>query len=109
MHPEIGEQILAPVPFLQPIRPIIRACHERWDGKGYPDGLKAEVIPLEARIVFVCDAFHAMTTDRPYRDALPEGEAIRRMKLSSGTQFDPSVVDVFVRLHRSGRIHFHRH
>jgi HD-GYP domain-containing protein (c-di-GMP phosphodiesterase class II) len=109
MHPEIGEQILAPVPFLQPIRPIIRACHERWDGKGYPDGLKGEGIPLEARIVFVCDAYHAMTTDRPYRDALPEGEAIRRLKLSSGTQFDPSVIGAFVALHRAGRIQFHRH
>ena len=109
LHPEIGERILAPVPFLQPIRPIIRACHERWDGNGYPDGLKGEAIPLEARIVFVCDAFHAMTTDRPYRDALSEGEAIRRMKLSSGTQFDPSVVGAFVALHRAGRIRFHRH
>ena len=109
LHPEIGEQILAPVPFLQPIRPIIRACHERWDGKGYPDGLAGEDIPLEARIVFVCDAFHAMTTNRPYRDALPESEAIRRMKLSSGTQFDPRVVEAFVKLHREDRIHFHRH
>jgi HD-GYP domain-containing protein (c-di-GMP phosphodiesterase class II) len=109
MHPEIGEQILAPVPFLQPIRPIIRACHERWDGKGYPDGLSGSDIPLEARIVFVCDAFHAMTTDRPYRDALPESEAIRRMKLSSGTQFDPRAVDAFVKLHREDGIAFHRH
>jgi diguanylate cyclase (GGDEF)-like protein len=108
-HPEIGEEILAPVPFLQPIRPIVRACHERWDGKGYPDGLGGEDIPVEARIVFVCDAFHAMTTDRPYRDALPESEAIRRMKLASGTQFDPAVVLAFVGLHRAGRIHFHRH
>jgi diguanylate cyclase (GGDEF)-like protein len=105
-HPEIGEQILAPVPFLQPIRPIVRACHERWDGKGYPDGSAGEAIPLEARIVFVCDAFHAMTTTRPYREALPEGEAIRRLKLSSGTQFDPAVVEAFVRLHEAGRIEF---
>ena len=108
-HPEIGEEILAPVPFLQPIRPIIRACHERWDGKGYPDGLARDGIPLEARIVFVCDAFHAMTTDRPYRSALPEGEAIRRMKLAAGTQFDPTVVAAFVGLHRAQKIHFHRH
>src|SRR5207244_2706380 len=106
-HPEVGEQILAPVPFLQPVRPIIRSSHERWDGAGYPDGLAGEQIPLESRIVFVCDAFHAMTTDRPYRAALPESEAIRRLKLSSGTQFDPHVVAAFVRLHGSGRIHFH--
>src|SRR5207244_3163414 len=71
-HPEIGDQILAPVPFLQAVRPIVRASHERWDGKGYPDGLRGEEIPLESRIVFVCDAFHAMTTNRPYRVALPE-------------------------------------
>jgi HD-GYP domain-containing protein (c-di-GMP phosphodiesterase class II) len=98
-HPEIGEQILAPVPFLQPIRPIVRACHERWDGKGYPDGLSGGSIPLAARIIFVCDAYHAMTTTRPYRAALPETEGLRRLKLSAGTQFDPRVVEAFVGLH----------
>ncbi|HZB03540.1 MAG TPA: diguanylate cyclase [Actinomycetota bacterium] len=107
-HSQIGDQILEPVPFLQPVRPLVRANHERWDGNGYPDGLRGEDIPLEARIVFVCDAFHAMTTDRPYRGALPDGEAIRRLKLSSGTQFDPRIVEVFVRLHAEGRIHFDR-
>jgi len=105
-HPEIGEQILAPVPFLQPIRPIVRACHERWDGKGYPDGLSGESIPLAARIIFVCDAFHAMATTRPYREALPEREALRRLELAAGTQFDPSVVEAFVRLHGAGRVAF---
>jgi HD-GYP domain-containing protein (c-di-GMP phosphodiesterase class II)/putative methionine-R-sulfoxide reductase with GAF domain len=106
-HPAIGDQILAPVRFLQPIRPIIRASHERWDGHGYPDGLAGEDIPLESRIVFVCDAFHAMTTDRPYRAALPEREAIRRLRLAAGTQFDPQVVEVFTRLHAEGEIHVH--
>ena len=106
-HPAIGEQILAPVRFLQAVRPIIRASHERWDGNGYPDGVAGEDIPLESRIVFVCDAFHAMTTDRPYRSALPEREAIRRLRLASGTQFDPGVVSVFTRLHESGQIHVH--
>lgn len=101
-HPAIGEAILAPVPFLQPIRRIVRACHERWDGGGYPDGLRGEEIPLEARIVFVCDAFHAMTTDRPYRAALSAAEAIRRLELGAGAQFDPAVVEAFVRLHRTG-------
>jgi diguanylate cyclase (GGDEF)-like protein len=106
-HPEIGDQILAPVPFLQMVRPIVRSSHERWDGQGYPDGLKGEQIPLESRIVFVCDAFHAMTTDRAYRAALPEKEAIRRLKLAAGTQFDPHVVSVFVALHASGGVHVH--
>ena len=97
-HPEIGEQILAPVPFLQPIRPIVRACHERWDGKGYPDGLAGEKIPLAARIVFVCDAYDAMTTNRPYRAALPRPVAVRRLKRSSGKQFDPQVLQAFLDL-----------
>ena len=104
-HPEIGEQILSPVPFLQPILRVVRACHERWDGKGYPDGLAGEAIPLEARIVFVCDAYHAMTSDRPYRSALARTEAVRRLKLAAGTQFDPEVVEAFVRVEHAGRIH----
>jgi putative nucleotidyltransferase with HDIG domain len=103
LHPEVGSQILAPVPFLQAIRPIVMASHERWDGKGYPQGLAREDIPLESRIVFVCDAFHAMTTDRPYRRALPEKEAIRRLRLSAGTQFDPAVVQAFVRVFEAGQ------
>jgi diguanylate cyclase len=106
-HPEIGEQILAPVPFLHPILAIVRACHERWDGHGYPDGLAGEGIPLESRIVFVCDAFHAMTSDRPYRAALPGSEAVRRLKLSAGTQFDPDIVAAFIRVHKDGRIPVH--
>lgn len=106
-HPEIGAQILAPVPFLEPIRSIVRCCHERWDGKGYPDGLAGERIPLEARIVFVCDAYHAMTSDRPYRAALPVREAVRRLRLASGTQFDPAIVTVFIRVLESGALHPH--
>jgi HD-GYP domain-containing protein (c-di-GMP phosphodiesterase class II) len=71
---------------------IVRSCHERWDGKGYPDGLKGEEIPLTARIVFVCDAYNAMTTDRPYREALSSEEALLELVANSGTQFDPRVV-----------------
>jgi len=106
-HTAIGAQILEPVPFLQKVIPIVRSSHERWDGLGYPDGVGGEDIPLESRIVFVCDAFHAMTTDRPYRQALPEEEAIRRLGQAAGTQFDPLVVATFTRLHRAGRIHIH--
>ena len=97
-HTVIGEQILAPVVFLEPIRPIVRACHERWDGNGYPDRLAGEEIPMAARIVFVCDAYHAMTTDRPYRRALPGDEAVRRLEEGSGAQFDPAVVAAFLGL-----------
>jgi diguanylate cyclase (GGDEF)-like protein len=97
-HPILGDRILAPIERLTDIRRIVRACHERWDGEGYPDGKAGEEIPLEARIILVCDAFQAMVTDRPYRDRLPEAEARRRLRDGAGTQFDPDVVDVFLRL-----------
>jgi HD-GYP domain-containing protein (c-di-GMP phosphodiesterase class II)/putative methionine-R-sulfoxide reductase with GAF domain len=97
-HPELGERILAPIEQLAEVRPIVRACHERYDGRGYPDGLHSDTIPLEARIIFACDAFHAMTTDRPYRDALSVDEAFRRLAEAAGTQFDPAVVDVCLRV-----------
>jgi diguanylate cyclase (GGDEF)-like protein len=97
-HPELGEKILAPIDQLRDVRSIVRSCHERWDGTGYPDGLAGEEIPLEARIIFACDAFHAMSTDRPYRQALPGDEARRRLADAAGTQFDPRVVDVCLRV-----------
>jgi diguanylate cyclase (GGDEF)-like protein len=93
-HPELGERIIAPIDRLQAVRPIVRHCHERWDGRGYPDGLAGGGIPLESRIIFVCDAYHAMTTDRPYRKRLSHNEAVRRLEDGAGSQFDPSVVDV---------------
>jgi HD-GYP domain-containing protein (c-di-GMP phosphodiesterase class II) len=77
---------------------IVRSCHERWDGKGYPDGLKGEEIPLAARIVFVCDAYNAMTTNRPYRAALPHEQAIAELVENAGTQFDPEVVAAMVKV-----------
>jgi HD-GYP domain-containing protein (c-di-GMP phosphodiesterase class II) len=93
-HPELGERIIAPIDRLQQVRSIVRHCHERWDGRGYPDGLGAEDVPLESRIIFVCDAYHAMTTDRPYRKRLSHPEASRRLLDAAGTQFDPHVVNV---------------
>jgi diguanylate cyclase (GGDEF)-like protein len=96
-HPELGEQILAPIERLRDVRSIVRHCHERWDGDGYPDQMKGEEIPLEARIVFVCDAFHAMTTDRVYRKRMPVTEALRRLKAEAGKQFDPAIVETFLR------------
>jgi diguanylate cyclase (GGDEF)-like protein len=97
-HPELGERIIAPIDRLQVVRPIVRHCHERWDGKGYPDGVAGEDIPLESRIIFVCDAYHAMTTDRPYRRALSHREAVRRLGEGAGSQFDPGVVEVALRV-----------
>ena len=93
-HPELGERIIAPIDRLQEVRTIVRHCHERWDGRGYPDGIAGEDIPLESRIVFVCDAYHAMTTDRPYRKRLSHPEAVRRLRDGAGSQFDARVVEV---------------
>ena len=103
-HPELGERILAPIDRLADVRPIVRACHERWDGLGYPDGKAAHEIPVESRIVLVCDAFHAMVTDRPYRRRLQAEEAVRRLREASGTQFDPGVVDAFVQLYEADAV-----
>ena len=75
------------------VRPADEAVEERWDGGGYPDGIAGEAIPIEARIVFVCDAFNAMTTERAYRAARTAGEAVAELRACSGTQFDPHVVD----------------
>jgi len=89
---------------LREIGDIVRACHERWDGKGYPDGTAGQAIPLIARIVCCCDAFNAMTTDRPYRRALTLAVAVEELEKNSGTQFDPAVVDALVRCVRAGSV-----
>ena len=95
-HPLAGEQILAPVPFFAGVRPIVRHDHERWDGEGYPDGLRGAEIPIGARIVFVVDAWHAMTSDRPYRAAMSPEAAREELLAAAGSQFDPRVVDAFL-------------
>jgi len=97
-HPLLGERILQPIEQLEEVRRIVRSGHERWDGTGYPDRLKGEAIPLESRIIIACDAFHAMTTDRPYRAALSAEEARRRLEEGSGAQFDPGVVAALLRV-----------
>ena len=97
-HTIIGEQILAPVEFLAEVRRLVRHEHERWDGAGYPDGLAGEDIPLGSRIILACDALHAMTSDRPYRKALPLEVAIEELRRHAGTQFDPRVVEDCSRL-----------
>jgi putative nucleotidyltransferase with HDIG domain len=97
-HTVIGEQILAPVEFLENVRRLVRHEHERWDGDGYPDGLAGEAIPLGSRIILACDALHAMTSDRPYRQAMSGPDAMAELRLHSGTQFDPRVVDALLGL-----------
>ena len=91
-HPLASEELIGNVPGLGHLAPSLRAEHERWDGGGYPDGLAGEAIPMASRITFVCDAYHAMTSDRPYRDALPLAEARRELRDNAGSQFDPRVV-----------------
>jgi len=97
-HTIFGEQILAPVPMLSGVRKIVRHDHERWDGNGYPDGLEAEEIPLSSRIVFVVDAYNAMISDRPYREAISSERAVEELQANSGAQFDPRIVDAFLRV-----------
>jgi two-component system, cell cycle response regulator len=97
-HPLIGERILLAAPALRPVARLVRSSHERFDGSGYPDGLRGDEIPLGARVVIVCDAFDAMTSERPYREAVAQADAIEELRRCVGTQFDPMVVDAFCRV-----------
>jgi diguanylate cyclase (GGDEF)-like protein/putative nucleotidyltransferase with HDIG domain len=95
-HPVIGERIVRTIPGLGPVARIVRHEHERWDGTGYPDGLSGDEIPIGARIIFACDAYHAMVSDRPYRRALTHPEAIRELAEGAGTQFDPQITELLI-------------
>ncbi len=97
-HVQIGEQFLEPLQVLHVEQSMVRHHHERYDGKGYPDHLKGEEIPLYARILAVADAYEAMTSERPYRGALTPIEALTELERCSGTQFDPNIVQAFVRI-----------
>ncbi len=99
-HPIIGQRILDAAPALAPVAAIVRASHERWDGGGYPDGLRGDAIPVGARIIAVCDAYDAMTSDRCYQQARSHHEALAELQDGAGTQFDPAVVEAL-------QMHFH--
>jgi HD-GYP domain-containing protein (c-di-GMP phosphodiesterase class II) len=95
-HAAWGAETLARVPGLEAVATIVRFHHERWDGSGYPDGLDGARIPLASRIISVCDAYGAMTCDRPYRTAMDPMEALREVRAGAGTQFDPAVVAALI-------------
>ena len=92
-HPAIGADLLRGIAGFGPVRTAILAHHERFDGRGYPLGLAGTRIPIEARLICVADAYDAMTSERPYRSALSHAEAIERLNLGAGTQFDPAMVE----------------
>ena len=95
-HPAIGERILRAIPGLGGVARIVRHEHERWDGTGYPDQLAGPAIPVGSRVILACDAYHAMTSNRPYREAMPHADAMAELTRNAGTQFDPEVVQALV-------------
>ncbi len=103
-HPEIGARILSPLSSLQRVGHYVKHHHEHYDGTGYPDKLEGDAIPLPSRIILLADAFDAMTTDRPYREALTKKEAFQRISKGRGKQFDPMIVDIFFALNEDGYV-----
>ncbi len=103
-HPVVGEEILLPVERMRGVAKIVRHHQEKWDGTGYPDGLRGEAIPLGARILAVVDAYSAISDERPYKNPSPQAEAESEIKCCAGTQFDPRIVEAFCRLlHRDAQ------
>jgi HD-GYP domain-containing protein (c-di-GMP phosphodiesterase class II) len=101
LHPIVAEQILSPIEELRPIVDIVKHEHERWDGKGYPTGLKGTQIPLGSRLIAITDAWDSMVYDRVYRKAIAHDLALAEIEKHSGTQFDPDCVRVFCDLERA--------
>jgi len=107
-HPDIGSRILREVEGLEDLAVIIKHHHERFDGKGYPDGLRGEQIPLLSRILAVVDSFDAMTSDRPYRKRLTDANALAQIKQGAGRQFDPTIVEIFINCYLREKQHEYR-
>jgi HD-GYP domain-containing protein (c-di-GMP phosphodiesterase class II) len=97
-HPEIGVEIVMPVTKLAGVLPVIRSHHERWDGTGYPDGLRGEAIPIGAQVLAVADSFGAMIDDRAYRQGRSRAEAVAELRTCAGTHFAVPVVEAFLRV-----------
>lgn len=105
-HPSVGDRLLEPLDLLQAVRPIVRHHHERWDGRGYPDGLAGDAIPIAARVVAVADAIEAMAAERPYRQRLSAPEILRELRDGRGTQWDAAVAEAALRLAERGVLRF---
>jgi HD-GYP domain-containing protein (c-di-GMP phosphodiesterase class II) len=103
-HTIVGERILAAAPALADVAKLVRSSHESFDGSGYPDGLAGEEIPLASRVIAVCDAFHAMTENRPYKPAMSPQEAMAELRRYKGTRFDPDVVEAICGEIEAGRV-----
>jgi putative nucleotidyltransferase with HDIG domain len=101
LHAPIGAEILSAIDFPYPVVPIVRHHHENWDGTGYPDGIKGEAIPIGARILSVVDCYDALTSDRPYRRAMTDAEALEILRERRGTMYDPAIVDAFMRTYKT--------
>jgi two-component system, cell cycle response regulator len=95
-HTLIGERVLSAAPAMSQVAKLVRSTHERWDGSGYPDGLRGEAIPLGSRLILICDAYNAMTEKRAYREAMDDEQARELLRQGAGTQFDPSLVEIFL-------------
>jgi HD-GYP domain-containing protein (c-di-GMP phosphodiesterase class II) len=95
-HTVVGARMLERIPYFVDVHPLVRCSHERWDGGGYPDGLVGAEIPLGSRVIAACDAFHAMTSDRPYRKAMSPQQAVAELELGRGAQFDPQVISALL-------------
>jgi HD-GYP domain-containing protein (c-di-GMP phosphodiesterase class II) len=103
-HPAIGARIVSDLDFLKGARDVVLYHHERYDGKGYPEGLAGEQIPLEARIAKVADAFDAMMSNRPYRSSLGLKKSLQELEDGKGTEFDPEVVEAFLAVLDAGKV-----
>jgi HD-GYP domain-containing protein (c-di-GMP phosphodiesterase class II) len=97
-HPQIAYKMLLPITYLKPSLDVPYCHHEKWDGSGYPRGLKGDEIPLSARIFALADVYDALTSDRPYRDAWPKDKVLAHLRAEAGKHFDPALVEPFIKL-----------
>lgn len=106
-HPALGAALLTQLPALRHLAPIVIAVHERWDGDGYPRGLRGTAIPIESRVLAITEAYDALTTQRPYRPAVADAAAVAEVLRCAGSQFDPDLVRCWLRMHEASSMRVH--